>query len=179
MVASGEWFESVVAAQPFVVTDSGKVLAARDCYDPAEPLFVEFFEESFPSPSMLSWLPFLRQIGMQQKVTASIFLRCCDAVTVSVDVRQASALTKYLFREYSTFKKVDGQVPDGGGAQFFEKVAVMPIAPVFCNPLTTRSLQISSSLQRFCDCALSFDMLWSQRQVTSAFFGALLCHLLR
>jgi hypothetical protein len=148
MVASGAWFEPLVAAQPFVTTAAGKVLAAQECFDPAEPLFGEFFEESFPSPAMVSWLPFLRQIGMQQRVTAPIFLRCCEIVTVNptADVRKASALTKYLFREYASFKLTDG----GGGPKFFEKVAQLPIAPVFCNPLATGSLQISSTLQRFC-----------------------------
>eukprot|EP01052_Picozoa_sp_SAG31_P014459 SAG31_NODE_899_length_11146_cov_7.265049_4_plen_2267_part_00 len=150
-------FKSAVQSLAFVPLESGEVVSPLECFDPREPVFVEFFADRLPSrrhvppgwtSSIDDWLHFLVKAGMMIEMDRNAFLDVARSISKQVTqsvgqtstnlqtVRaRASRLNRYLISNFETFKHNEN--PDITKA-FFDELSQLslaqPMTPKFMRP---------------------------------------------
>jgi hypothetical protein len=172
-----EEFKHALAQLAFVpVRSSDSLVTPSNCFDPRNPLFVQFFADSlalretpagWPSTA-LNWLIFLEKCGMICDFSAAVFMDCARRVSAEATAQplsalsevaaaelrsRASRLSRYLM-ESSNIAAFAQELDQPGAAvasaDFFEDLSKLslaePMRPLFVN----RCVSPAYSIQHAC-----------------------------
>ena len=186
-------FKRAVQSLAFVPLESGEVVCPLECFDPREPVFVEFFADRLPSrrhvpagwtSSVDDWLHFLVKAGMMTEMNRDAFMDVARSISEEVghavgqtltyiqSLRsRASRLNRYLMNNFETFKDQDN--PDATKS-FFDELSQLslaqPMAPKFVRPgmETAPLVPFSSTVYAPQGTSrLAYNLSWSQALVAS------------
>jgi hypothetical protein len=186
-------FRRAVQSLPFVPLEGGEVVSPSECFDPREPVFVEFFADRLPSRRVVppgwtssadDWLHFLVKAGMMTEMNRDAFLDVARSISEQVgqsvgqtstylqSVRaRAGRLNRYLMNNFETFK--DDQNPDATKA-FFDELSQLslaqPMAPKFMRPGMEAAALVPFSSTVYAPQGtnrLAYNLSWSQALVAN------------
>jgi hypothetical protein len=193
LIAELPTFVDVVGDLKFVPVSNGELVSPRECFDPRQALFVQFFEERLPnrretppgwSSTTAEWLGFLGRVGMILEFSLSVFLSVARAVSAEATAgpvsaaskaairARASRLTAYLMENFEAFK----EEPDCDAA--FHELSTLslaePMTPLFPNPTSPQIAAAAgavlipySATARASRATFrgAFNLAWSQRPI--------------
>ena len=174
LVARSPAFKDALMAVAFVpMAQGGALVRPHECFDPRNPLFVQFFSDSLPSKIpprgwgthvQTEWLNFLEKVGMTCEFSPSVFIDCARQVSQEAreqDVAQrpaaqvaslrsrASRLGRYLIDEFESLKaELGGECEEA--QRFFEELSQLalaePMKPLFENPASPANLAATNAV---------------------------------